>query len=438
MSIESEIKKGGSKTFHKAYIKRRDKTTGLFESDWQDITKYVKKFGKVKLAVDDIRQSKFKFNNAKLVLNNNDGTFNENDKVVSIWNGYAPRERTLVKVDAGFYNESQGSNLIYSREELPTVTTMFIGVISGDVIINSNNEAYMHLNSLNQIFRDFPARNLRGFTVTGQTASGVIELIRDMTDGTGAFFFKPFFGDTVSNWDISTTTETYDNLNTGAAQQIRDLTTWELMEKLAEAESKALSIDRTGLFRFGNKNENTATTQFEFYGNVSNTEYGNTIKKINSYKNAVDKFYSRVEVKFIDEDTSSSSVIAETTMAVSGINNSWLYGQKTFKIENYFIANTTTAENIRDGLFTEVSELKNEIDFNTSFIPHLDILDKIEINYDGTQFNQSSLWDANNWDDELIWDDEKTPWDLSGIEFKILSIELDIDKFESKFRCREV
>jgi hypothetical protein len=131
---------------------------------------------------------------------------------------------------------------------------------------------------------------------------------------------------------------------------------------------------------------------------------------------------------------------------VSGGNNPWVLGAKTLAIENFYIPNTATASTLATTIFNDVSALKNEVEFETTFIPHLDLFDRISISYDPNPFSQSNLWDQNNWgaDDtslstDLIFD--KANYDsllLSGQEFKFLSFELDLDNFQNKFIAREV
>jgi len=441
-TITSQIQKYGAKVFRKAYIKRRNSSTGLFESDWQEITKYVKKWGKIKTSIDDVRRNKFSLNNIRLTLTNDKGTFNDYLSDASLWYNYAPRARSLIKIEAGFYEESVGSNLIYTRQEYPSDTTMFIGVIDSDINLNTNNEAIITGNSLLQIFRDYPASNLN-FTLTGQTAQLAIETVRDHTDGSGNFIFRPFFNDTTSNWLIDSTTTEYLDLNTGAAQLVRDISTWEMIENLAEAENKVVFIDRFGKFHFEGRDANTTAIAYQFHGDEVDPIYGTTITKVNKYKDVIDKFYSRIIVKFDDADTSTSRVDKELTLTVSGTNNSWLYGQKNYLLENIWIQNTTSAETVRDTLYDELTVIKKEIEFNTTFVPHLSLLDKINVTYKSSLFNNKYLWDIRNWADgdegtELFWASSDDPWDIKGEEFKISSIEIDLDNFRNTFKCREI
>ena len=61
----------------------------------------------------------------------------------------------------------------------------------------------------------------------------------------------------------------------------------------------------------------------------------------------------------------------------------------------------------------------------------------IENSFDGAEINLDCLWYNNNWDTELTWDEESSAYDLDNSSFELISIELDIDNFKSKFKARE-
>ena len=88
------------------------------------------------------------------------------------------------------------------------------------------------------------------------------------------------------------------------------------------------------------------------------------------------------------------------------------------------------------------------MDFSTSFIPHLDVLDFIRVTFDNSgAVELGSLWDLNDWADtagatptgtELVWDGTKgDAFKLNNEEMRLLSVELDLDKMETRFVARE-
>lgn len=466
-SLLSLIKSPKSRVFSRAYIKRRDATTGLFEDTWEEITDDVKKFGKITNQADPQRRSKFTFGNAKIVMENSDGKYNAHNDISSLWFGFLNQQRTLVRLDAGFLYSTKNANGVYSNFEFPyqaqwdvaewdeaqslwdaeDSSTVFTGLISGDIVFSDTNDVTFNLKPLMSVFQDYPARNLTGWTSTGMTASQFVTMVRDQTDGAGSFIFRPFFGNTTAFWDISTTSNIYSSLNTATAKDVIDKNVYEIIEKLAESEDFVPYVSKDGTFKFISRSFGLSATSFEFYGaGANNSQYGHTIKKVNSYGFRASKYYSRVQIKFNEASTSTSYAVVESTLTVGGANNPWILGAKTFSLENLYIPNTATALSLATNIFNDASALKNEIEFETSFVPHLDLFDRISVTYDPNPVSVNSLWDQRNWaddatntSDDLIFDlQDNDSLLLEGQEFKFISFEIDLDNYSNKILAREV
>lgn len=466
-AINRFIKKPNATIFRRASIKRRNSGTGLFESTWQDITKDVKSWGKITNQIDSARRYKFTFGNAKLVMQNDTGKYNPHDNAASLWYGYLNQQRTLVKIEIGFLDVTESStgqkavstipnsvmwdSAIWDAEssefDIDDDSTVFIGIISGDLPLSDKNEVVLNLKPLSSVFQEYPARNLSGWNPAGVTASQFVTNIRDHQDASGSYVFRPFFEDTTTFWDISTTSNVFSNLNTSTAKDIIDKTVWDVVEKLSEAENFVPYITKNGYFKFISRDAVTSTASFEFHGAGSfSSEYGHTIKKVNSYGFRISKFYSRVQVKFDEANTSTSYQVVETTLTVASTNNPWILGNKTLSIENLYIPNQTVANTLATVIFNEVSALKREIDFETSLVPHLDIFDRFSIHYDPSSFYSYNLWDQNDWAADTTSTSEDLIFDaslgdglsLDGQEFKFLTFEIDLDNLSNKFIAREV
>jgi hypothetical protein len=220
------------------------------------------------------------------------------------------------------------------------------------------------------------------------------------------------------------------------------------MEKLAEAEGFVVYVSKDGEFNFKNRDVNTTTVAFEFHGKGSfSGRYGHTMKGVQRFGPRLSKFYTRVSVKHRAASTSTSFEVFESTLTVEKNNLAWIYGQRSFNIDNVLIDDSTTAATLAQNIFNDLSAFKREIDFNTSYVPHLDIFDRISISYDSSiKSNTNSLWDLYDWAadstetaEDLIWD-ASTGDNISLLdrEFKFLSIEIDLDNFECKFQAREL
>lgn len=461
-----QIKRHHSRVFKRVLIKRRLQGTGAFESEWFDITKDVKKVGSIKYEADSKYAGRFRFPTLNITVVNDDGQFNPEDSVYSYWYGYLTRTRTLVRIEAGFVEENVTDSGIWAHIEHPSAayydeayydaayydddsgSAVFTGYIGGDLVEKDNNEVQIPVKPLTDIFREYAARNLTGWN-NSLTASDFITMVRDQQDANGNYIFLPFFGNTTTGFSIASTTIEYANLNTSTSADVIDANVWEIIEKLAGSENYLPIVTSDGRFRFVSRDANTTTAAFVFNGiGVYDASYGNTIKKINFFGPRMSKLYTRVEVKWQEADTATSYEVQESTLTVSPPSISWQYGQKTYRIDNTWIPNSTIAQSIASSVFNDFSALKREIDFTTTFVPGLDLLDQVTVSYDISRFvSNLNLWDIGNWadtagaattGDELVFD----PLDGQSIylnqeEFNLISIELNLDNFECRFIGRE-
>jgi hypothetical protein len=423
-------------------------TTGLFETSWVEISKDVKKWGRIAKSIDSVRYSKVKFNDVNMTMANDYGSFNPEDDESSLWFGYASQQRTLVKIEAGFTHQTLGSNGIWTNTEYPTNPVAFIGFIYGDISTSDNNEVMLPVKPLFEVFRTFATVNLTGYTTTGMTAKQFIHMLRDQTDGSSNFIFRPFFQETTTYWDITSSAIIYPDIRNTAtsvapgvqSNDFYEKNCWDVIEKLGEAEDLVPYVTRDGTFTFSGRDPNTATAAFEFFGRgFFDRNYGSTIKKISRYGKKMSSYYSRVEVKWIQTHTTTAIVSTQSAMVVSGSNDPWNYGHRIFQIQNYWIQTITSARTLCNSIFNTVSALKDEIAFSTSFVPHLELLDLVEVSYESNEKALSSRWDLSDWAEnttttDLVWALQTgDAIRFSAKEFKLISIELDLDNFESRF-----
>ena len=454
-SVSAKVIESHTRAYRRAFIKRRNLTTGQFEDNWFEISEDVKKWGKINSSVDITSNNKVKFNNISLRVANDEGKFNPEDNPNSYWFNFANRQRTLVRIDFGFLTQTLGADGIWTTSREPgggiwdeaewdvdiwdvEGANSFVGILSGDQLASSKNETSLLIKPLTQVFVDYPARKIDGWTSTGITASKFVEMLRDQTDGSGNFVFRPFFNNSADFFEIVTTTAVYPNLNTSTAKDIIDKNCWQVVEKLTQAENFVPQVKHNGIFKFGPKNISTSSS-FSFYGaGVGGQDNGVSIKKINSFGKKMSNYYSRVQLKWQEADTSTSYEVQESQIEVAGGNGPWNFGYRTFSFENLWINSTATAATLTAALFTELSSLKREINFTSSFVPNLDILDFIDVSYDTGTVRPETLWDENDWDTELTWDDAQGDTIfLENEEFKILNVAHDLDKLETTFIARE-
>jgi len=448
-SLVGEIAKNKNRIFRRLYVKRRLASTGLFETDWHDITKDVKRWGSITQKLDAARQNRLRFSRASITVANDEGKYNPAANESSLWFGYASQQRSLMKIEAGYVHDTLGADGIWVKTEFPTASsTVFTGILQGDFPITNKDDITLKISPLTQIFRDFPSRALDDYTSTGMTASDFVEMVRDATSG-GNYIFRPFFGDTTTNWDIQTTTVNYIDLSTQTATDIRTSNVWGVMEKLAEAENYLLFVTPDGVLKFRDKADITTATSYEFHGIGSyNRTYGHNIMAIQQFGFRQTKYYGRVELKWRQENTETSYIFKEADFTISADNSPWNLGFRTFKMENLWLASTATAQSVADTVFNEISAEKDEIRYTASFIPHLTLTDRVSLTYNSNPDSLGSLWDSNDWADssgalalatDLIWDEFQTSAiNLQDTEYKPLQITLNLDRLTTIITAKEV
>lgn len=419
------------RVFRRAYIKRRSATTGLYESTWYEITDLVKSWGTFTIAVDDLRRNRFTHSGVSLRVKNDQGQFNHEDQLSSLWHGYLTRYRSLVKIEAGYLDANDN--------EYPTDTTQGIFIMDGELPETpKTNDIVLNCKSIVSPLQETRASEVTGITTGGLTASGIVAKIRDATDGSGNFLFREFVTSTA--WSIQATTNIYNFLHTTTA--VDQYTVWDLLVKLAEAENFVVNATREGGIVFGDRTANTTASQFSLFGGKFNRP---NIIGLNNAKEAVNKLYTHVRIKYADADTATSYVNQGAAVQVNNSSTAWKYGRRTYEFENTWL-DQSTASLIASNLVTSFGNLKIETDIDAKFLPHLAIFDRVDVSYRDNNIHNDRLWDTEAWasdtatdaGDGLSWDDEtgtSIEWNVKN--FVVLSIRTNLDNFTSTLVLRE-
>ena len=413
------INRPSSNIFRRVQVKRRNQSDGKYEADWQDVTEFVKKFGTVDVSVDDIRLNRFRHSGVNVVFRNDIGRFNDETNSSSLWFNYMTRYRTLVRVQAGYEND-QG--------ELPSDSSQGVFLLNDELENDADsNEVVFRCSALPVVFEEVRAERIPGLNAT-QTASDIITKIMNHSDGSGNNIFREFI--TSTSWTIQATTQNY-LLSTDATLQ--NMSVWQLMEKLAEAEQFVVLPTRTGGLEFVDRDARTTTSQFSFYG--QGFPEMNVIR-LKGEKEAVNKLYTYARLKYLDPDTATSYVSAGTTTAVASTNTAWRFGQRTYEMDNQFAHNTATAQAIVDGFVSEFQDVKKEVEFDAKLHPTLQALDRIELSYRSYDIAYASLYDVAIFDAD-VFSREGQNFDYDGKPYVVLSRKSNLDNFVMTIRARE-
>ncbi len=432
-TIESILRDPVKLPFRKAQIKRRQASDGLYEANWFDITSLVEKWGTLQTSVDALRLNQFIHSGIKLTVRNDYGEFNSENDGGSLFFDFFTRYRTKVRIQAG-YTDGAGN-------QFPTDPTQGIFILDGVIKSNiKNNTAILNCKSIFSPFQEERADNIGGIT-SSITSFEIMEKIRDMTDGSGNVIFRQFISST--SWSIQSTTANITRLGTTTA--LSGFSVWELMNKLAEFEGFMIHATRTGGIKFANRLPNTSTSKLSFFG--AGFRRPNIIR-LNSIEESVDKLFTHIRFKYLDEDTETSFITAGTQTTVGIDSLEWKYGRRTYEFENQFVSDSQTAEFIVNNIKTEFSNLRSELKMDCVFTPQLEILDPVDVSYREGSINSIQLWDFRTWAANTITSDTTTTltWasetsstiDFNKKNFKILSRKTNLDNFTTSFQLREI
>lgn len=399
--------------FRRLWIRRRQASDGLYEPEWQEVSRLVKRWGSVERSIDDVRLNAFRNSGFNFTARNDEGKFNDENNLNSLWFGYLTRYKTLVKVEAG-YTTSNGV-------EVPLDPRLGIFLMNQEIPQSADsNDLNIPCSSLQTIFDEVRAQDIPGIASTTLTASEIITRIRDHTDGSGNFIFRQFI--TSTSWTIETTTNNYvftpDDL---------DGSTWDLMTTLAESETKVLLITRTGGIDFRSRDARTTTSAFDFFGQGFSRQ---NMVRLGDYREAWDKYYTFFRFKHLEPDTTTSYVTAGTTTSVSPTSLNWKYGARTYEVkENRAVSNTTTAQSIVNALYNRFAvAVPKEANWTAKFSPELEVLDRVTASYHSYDLSGKTLWDTFQWD-EASWVSEGENFDWDAKAFAVLSLNTDLERF---------
>lgn len=423
MSIESLISKNKLHVFRRMFMKRR--ISGNYEAIWQTIpSKYIINYGSVGFSIDDIKVNFYQYDGLSFKVRNEDGYFSDISETKSFFYGAETRYRTLLKIESGYLDSAS--------TEYPTSTIMYIGLLNEDLIQNQQAVINFSTKHLSSIFQEVPAENVGGLGST-MTASQILTKIMNHTDGASNIIFQKYIS--AGGWNIATTTNYY---NMATSTSLQGLTCWELMQKLAEAENMVLYISRDGDFYFQAKEPLTTTAIYHFkgLGDKDNT-YGTNIKETISLDYGLRKVYNRVRIKFDESDTLTSYYVYKENWTWGDSSSSYLYGVKTYEYNNEWINGSATAQTIASAIYNEYKYPKLEVKIQSKFVPHLNLNDRVSLNYKARTIEGDYLWDYAIWDN-FYWQ-EASGYNINiNQDFRIIKIKHNIDNFSSELELREI
>jgi hypothetical protein len=332
--------------------------------------------------------------------------------------------KTLVKVECG-YN--------FKGYEYPLSSTVYLGIVGEDYKYVEDSKVSFSTKHLSSVFDDVPADQLPGLTNSAYTASEIMTKIKDFEDSNAVKVFQKYI--TSGGWNISTTTDTY---TFATISSLQNMTCWDLMKKLSEAENKVCYIDQRGDFYFTAKAtiQDSATYHFSGIGDSDKT-FGHNIIKLISVDDNFRKVYNRIRVQYDEEDTSTSYKIKKEDWAWGDSTSSFVFGVRTYDYKNVFMSEAKASETAIS-IYNEYSQPKKEVTVKTKYVPQLFVNDRVSLTYKTKRVEGDFLWGHFLWG-YATWGERKGyNINIENQDFRITSIEHNFDNFSSKLILREI
>ena len=426
-TIKPIIKRGTNKGFRRLWMKR--KFGADYESEWQRIPDdLVQSWGTVQFAVEDIKPNFYSYSGITLQVNNKDGYFNDIDDSGSFFFGAITRHNTLIKVEAGY--ETPGGL------ESPTNPVVFQGLLRSDSIINHNRIIDLQCEHLTKIFEEFQSDRITHLRDT-MTASEIMAVIRDHSDIYQNSYFQKFI--TSGAWAIDTTTLNYFV----SANDLPGVSTWEFMNKIAEADDKMMYMTRHGRFRYQSKTTNQSTAVWHFSGlGDTDLSYGSNMQVGLQQRKPISKVRNRISIKHKKGDTVTSYKIKEEPAEWGVANSSNKYGVRKLDIQNFYMT-ATTADSLATALFNRFSEPLKYVNFSAQYVPQLLPNDRVTLTYiqhsvTSATGTAGSFYDSAEWDEGKFASFKNYNVNINNKDFKIVKINHDLNSFLSQLEVVEI
>lgn len=400
--------------FRKVEIRRRQVGNSQYEPTWQDVTSLTTHFPVIDFSLDDLKPFKYTRGQAQVVFRNDDRQMGSEAFATSKFNGYLTRYKTLCRISTGLQDDA--------GVQYPSTAAVFYGLFADD-IQDTQIETLVTVNDIAQSLVEFPASNIAPSVVgTALTSGQIIGTIRDYQDGSGNVVLANFISS--GAWILSNTGRTY---TIATSTDLQGLSALDLIEQLALAENHVFYIDGSGNANFSDRSFG-ASSQYTFSGQG---ERDVNIISLDSYNEGIAKIYNKFSLVI------TGGAFASTQVAFSAGDGSSVdkYGQREYSFQNKYVS-VGVAGSICSDLLSYHSTKKAEVQITTKYITQLNLQDRVTLIYRGTLNGDGSMWGSFLWGHGL-WSSYTGGVNING-PFGITGIQIDMEKFQTIFRLREV
>jgi hypothetical protein len=337
----------------------------------------------------------------------------------SYFNTFLTRHKTLVKIVAGYIDES-GTE--YSED-------IAAGMINADEInAQSDGSMYIPCLALSSLFDEAPADYVNEGTLgSGETdwydnklISEVVQYLYDLQIG-GGYVFHPY----LTGADIAPGNDIVADL-----YNFQDYSCMEALNKMAELSNSAWWVGPDFKLYFQSKDA-SAAVQFTFNG--TGVKDQKTINVLSAYDYNEGLRNVRNRAAWTNTDP---LVEAKETWAPGDSSSSSKFGVRTMIIDNRLVTGNATRQTICDNIVAAYKNPKEEVTIETKFVPQLHLLDRVQLNYLGDPtISNPSLFGVSLFGSSLFTGRR------GGIkiskEMKIVKLVHDVMNFKSTIQLRE-
>lgn len=376
MAIKDLIVRGSMWAYRKCSIKRIQ-DDGTYESDWFDITPYVSSFGTIVASMgDNIYANSFQIPDLIMMFNNSNREFSSEREPASLFYKFKQRYRTKFKVEGGLYDDDQA--------EVSGIT--FYGILLNQPKTQDNHVIEFTISHILKVLKQYPAS---GVAVTASTTAGMVDRLVKKTKNSVRLFDRYFEGaNDAAKYQIDSTSAY--TVSTPVISETESV--WDAIVRYSGYQNSFPYVNQSGNFVWEDRSATVAVQWiFNGPGDFYGSDYGVNLRDGVSEIEDINNQFSRVALQYGSGGSGTYTKAANWTPGDGGVTDK--YGEVTFNEWQSGTTELTLAEatTIADAFNTEYSPLKRRWWLPCTFIPHLNLKDRIQINYIGEQREESAF-----------------------------------------------
>lgn len=391
------------------YFKRLLVSTGLYETEWVEITPYVVQFPAVSKSMgDNIALSEYLVASSRIVLDSTMRTFADSSDPLSaffIGNGYLSRYKTKYKLSTFIIEDDD--------TELNVDNNFYIS--SGEPQTGFNNAVTISVQDMLYVLK---TESADGTALTGDV-DNMISQVLEIEDGSGNRIFDRFCEGAIDadRYVIPSSSVTVDGFTVADQESVFDT-----IKKLCTFIDGYIFFNTDGNFEVKVNRDATASSQWTFNAYAAKNDYGVNVSEI-SMTDGTSKIYNTSVIKY--GATLASSVSSTTSFTVGDGSARDIHGQKIFTADFKEVTTAPVAQAIADIVVTNRAEPKR-IFYLKASPAFLAVSDKVTLNSEGPHIlgaeESPIIFGVSEFDGSEVFTDFAGAINVSGLECKVLSM----------------